>query len=179
MNKKLRTQVYEKYNGHCAYCGKTIEYKDMQVDHIFPQHMCLGKWESKLTDIDNLNPTCRSCNHYKRGATLEIFRQSMKTLHERIRKIYICKVAENFGIIKIEPWNGMFYFERMEIDDGHNNFECLYKSLGGTFCLHHDCEIGLNGIECNSCEMNNSCEYCTWNYSDIKNCKKCSVSEGR
>lgn len=32
--KAVRKQVYEKYNGHCAYCGRPIAYKDMQVDHI-------------------------------------------------------------------------------------------------------------------------------------------------
>lgn len=32
--KKVRQKVYEKYDGHCAYCGKKLEYKDMQVDHI-------------------------------------------------------------------------------------------------------------------------------------------------
>ena len=32
--KKVREQIYEKYYGHCAYCGCEIEYKEMQVDHI-------------------------------------------------------------------------------------------------------------------------------------------------
>lgn len=32
--KKIRKQVYQKYNGHCAYCGSKLEYKDMQVDHV-------------------------------------------------------------------------------------------------------------------------------------------------
>jgi len=36
----------------------------------------------------------------------------MKTLHERVKKIYICKVAEDYGIIKVEPWNGRFYYEK-------------------------------------------------------------------
>lgn len=30
----LRQSVYEKYEGHCAYCGEHIDYKDMQIDHI-------------------------------------------------------------------------------------------------------------------------------------------------
>lgn len=34
--KKLRKQVYAKCNGHCAYCGCELEYKDMQVDHVIP-----------------------------------------------------------------------------------------------------------------------------------------------
>lgn len=28
-NKKLRQEIYDKYNGHCAYCGCEIELKDM------------------------------------------------------------------------------------------------------------------------------------------------------
>lgn len=35
-NKIDRKAVYAKYNGHCAYCGRKIEYKDMQVDHLIP-----------------------------------------------------------------------------------------------------------------------------------------------
>ena len=32
-----RQKVYDKYNGHCAYCGKPITIKDNQVDHILPK----------------------------------------------------------------------------------------------------------------------------------------------
>lgn len=35
--KKIRQQVYDKCGGHCAYCGKEIAYKDMQVDHVVPK----------------------------------------------------------------------------------------------------------------------------------------------
>lgn len=34
--KKVRQSVYLMYNGHCAYCGTEIAYKDMQVDHATP-----------------------------------------------------------------------------------------------------------------------------------------------
>lgn len=37
MKKETRLKVYRMYDGHCAYCGRTIEYKDMQVDHIVPK----------------------------------------------------------------------------------------------------------------------------------------------
>ena len=33
---KIRKQVYEKYNRHCAYCGCELKYKDMEVDHVIP-----------------------------------------------------------------------------------------------------------------------------------------------
>lgn len=36
LSKETRIAVWEKYNKHCAYCGKEIEYKQMQIDHIEP-----------------------------------------------------------------------------------------------------------------------------------------------
>jgi len=108
MTKAKRLEVYNKYDGHCAYCGKIIQYTDMQVDHIKPQR------QGGTDDVENLNPSCRSCNHYKRARNLEGFRRVMKTLHERVRKQYICKVAEDYGIIKVKPWDGKFYFEKGE-----------------------------------------------------------------
>ena len=32
-----RQDVLEKYNNHCAYCGKEIDLKSMQVDHKQPR----------------------------------------------------------------------------------------------------------------------------------------------
>ena len=32
--KSIRMTVYQKCDGHCAYCGCDLEYKDMQVDHV-------------------------------------------------------------------------------------------------------------------------------------------------
>lgn len=116
MNKAKRFQVYNKYGGHCAYCGKVIAYKDMQVDHIIPQKMLYGIDRQHVDHIENLNPSCRRCNHYKRASKLETFRRLIKTLHERVQSNYICKVAEDYGIIQIKPWGGKFYFERVSED---------------------------------------------------------------
>ncbi len=115
MQKQKRRQVYEKYDGHCAYCGKEIEYKDMQVDHVLPKR--LNAPDGITNGMQNLKPACRRCNHYKRGHSLELFRNLMQTLDERVRDIYICKVAEDYGIIKVEPWDGKFYFERVKDND--------------------------------------------------------------
>ena len=114
-----RQQVYRKYNGHCAYCGQEIEYRDMQVDHMFPK--CLdGMYDwgglkykgTHIDEYDNLMPSCRICNHYKRANNLESYRNLMTTLHERLMKIYIVRVAVKYGIAKITPFDGMFYFEK-------------------------------------------------------------------
>ena len=34
--KKTRESVYAKYDGHCAYCGRSIDIRDIQVDHFRP-----------------------------------------------------------------------------------------------------------------------------------------------
>lgn len=52
--KPVRLKVYEKYNGHCAYCGCELELKDMQVDHIESVY-----WYNGANDIENYNPACR------------------------------------------------------------------------------------------------------------------------
>ena len=114
--KALRERVYQKYNGHCAYCGTSIEYKQMQIDHYLPQ--CREKFYAHRCKKDvhaeeNLMPSCRRCNHYKRGRTPRQFRELMASLHERLQQIYILKVAVDFGIATIKPFDGNFYFEKL------------------------------------------------------------------
>ena len=120
INKKTRLFVHQKLKGHCGYCGKEIKLKDMQIDHMNPKcfrslnHVLFdGVIVDKTDDVENLMPTCRRCNHYKRDDTVEGFRRSIKTLHERLERFYIHKVALDYGIVKIEPFDGLFYFERM------------------------------------------------------------------
>ena len=107
MTKEKRLAVYNKYQGHCAYCGNLIDYKNMQVDHILSQR------QGGTDDIDNLNPSCRRCNHYKRASSLKKYRELIQKLHTKIREQYLDKVAEDYGIIEVKPWDGLFYFEKV------------------------------------------------------------------
>lgn len=110
MTKAQRQHIHSKYNSHCAYCGNVIAIENMQVDHIIP------KRQGGTNDTENLNPSCRRCNHYKRALNLEDFRDYIKTLHERITKDYITKVGIDYGIVEITPFDGMFYFEKREAE---------------------------------------------------------------
>lgn len=52
MKKEDRLKIYRKYDGHCAYCGKSIEYKDMQVDHLVPKNRgCYSRWSDKVESL--------------------------------------------------------------------------------------------------------------------------------
>ena len=122
VSKKKRQAVYDRLNGHCGYCGKPITMKQMQIDHMMPQSCRTltadkvnGEWVFTTHELTNLMSSCRQCNHYKRDLTVEGFRHIMKSLHERLRAIYILKVGENFGMLEVKPFDGVFYFEKVNI----------------------------------------------------------------
>jgi len=104
-----RTKVYNKYNGHCAYCGNEIEIEDMQVDHIVSQR------NGGTDDLSNLNPSCRLCNHYKNADPLESFRNwALGGIIKRLMKVYIFRVALRYNMIEIKNWDKKFYFEKLK-----------------------------------------------------------------
>ena len=125
MTKKEREAIYNKYNGHCAYCGKEIEYKDMQVDHVIPQRRATlhGKSYVPIEQIEtdeNYMPSCRSCNHYKRAHSLETFRRYIEEIPMKLsRDNYIYKVGLRYNLVEEKPRKIKFYFEQVE--EEHNN----------------------------------------------------------
>lgn len=115
----VRKLVYEKYNGHCAYCGRPLEYKDMQVDHIKPafhnwNYVDKERWAKGHygdDSIENLNPSCRSCNYYKSSLSLESLRRELGELLRRLDKVFIYRLAKRYGLIEEHPQDIKFYFE--------------------------------------------------------------------
>ena len=114
--KKVRLEVYNKYDGHCAYCGKEIEYKDMQVDHKIP----VRNWNNKYTEeeiwcFENYMPACRRCNHYKRAHSLKSFRKMIEEIPKKLfRDNYIYKVGLDYGLVEAHEQKIKFYFEQVE-----------------------------------------------------------------
>jgi 5-methylcytosine-specific restriction endonuclease McrA len=127
MKKQLRKDVFEKYGGLCAYCGKKLD-DDWQVDHICP----ISQWYnierfSHLNDFDNLLPCFKIINHYKRAKDLDQFREYMMIFHLKIsklpkntrvertkkRKEYMLRIAYLFDITPEKPFCGKFYFEKI------------------------------------------------------------------
>ena len=118
MTKKIRQLVYEKYEGHCAYCGMLIHINNMQVDHIKPKrnfsidkrkgYQCL----TDIDDINNLNPSCGGCNNFKSAMSLDEFRSELQKQVERARRYSVnFRLAEKYKQIQIFEFPIKFYFE--------------------------------------------------------------------
>jgi hypothetical protein len=105
-----RKDVFEKYSRKCAYCGTGLGFR-WQVDHIEP------KVNGGTDDFSNLNPACASCNNYKSGNSVELFRSQLKTMlneknHYLFKSNSKMKIAIQMGVIEMKKWNGIFYFEK-------------------------------------------------------------------
>lgn len=117
ISKKMREAVYNKYNGHCAYCGRELEPKGWQLDHIIPvQRERFGRYtEEQIECFDNYVSACRTCNHYKRAHSLETFRRYIEEIPKKLtRDNYIYKIGKNYGLIEEYPRKIKFYFEMHE-----------------------------------------------------------------
>lgn len=109
LTKAERMAVYQKTNGHCAYCGCLINFSEMQADHVVPLH-CGGE-----DTLDNLLPACRSCNHYKGTSTVESFRKKVEAMPGVLMRDSVTyKNAVRFGLVIPRPHRVKFYFEREE-----------------------------------------------------------------
>lgn len=126
----MRQKVYDKYHGHCAYCGKEIKIGDMQVDHIIPvMKSYYGTKEAaekvrqmiadgSFNDVGNLMPSCRACNYYKSMGDIEQLRERILTeLEHTCRSTFQTRLAMQYGMIEYKEWDGKFYFEKAMEDE--------------------------------------------------------------
>jgi len=112
MRKELREKVFDKYDGHCAYCGCKLQMKDMQVDHIDSQYLTRLKNEKVIETIETLNPSCRQCNFYKGTLSIEGFRRSLANiLQKSVQKPFQFKLALKYDMVSVKEWDKKFYYE--------------------------------------------------------------------
>lgn len=92
----LRTAMFKSYKEKCAYCGRTIQQRDMHIDHIIPTNQRgitddeVRRYISDLNEngfvvdsIENYLPSCPACNIEKSN---QIFTESnLRFYHEKAR----------------------------------------------------------------------------------------------
>jgi len=124
LNRDKKQRIYEKYQGHCAYCGKNITTKEMHVDHIIPKFRWIpdrgcfsvdGRPFTEYSTPDderNLNPACPRCNLWKTAYTIEEFRREIAAQVGRLRlRAAGFRLAEDFTLIVPGKDGVTFYFE--------------------------------------------------------------------
>lgn len=118
MKKTDRIKVWLKYDKHCAYCGKILEYKQLQVDHIqalwrndVPNGSTIVKGKD---DITNWNPSCARCNKWKSTWSIEEFRTEIEKQQERVKRDSSgYRILLDYGLITEHKPKVVFYFETL------------------------------------------------------------------
>ena len=126
LTKKQRAELFAKYDGKCAYCSCELPEK-WHADHIEPVKRefefvkkgstyisrSTGILENPHLDfVENMNPSCPECNHYKSSMPLESFRRELSKQVERAEKSSKnFRFALKYNQVKLTPQPIIFYFE--------------------------------------------------------------------
>ena len=132
INRYNRGLVYAKTEGHCAYCGKYLHpFSNWYIEHLIPFN------PSKADTLDNLWPSCPSCNVQKKNRSLAGFRNQVKAsfllrvtrmeniIEELLESSYLISCGEylkemlrmNQGLaVLIENTEIKFYLDALEED---------------------------------------------------------------
>lgn len=107
-SRHVREALYKVYGEKCAYCGESIKYRNMQVDHILPTNGTYAvadedtkKYIDELMasgfikdSLENYLPTCASCNRiksnqiYSAPGLVVLFEMARKNLKKVLRLIH-------------------------------------------------------------------------------------------
>lgn len=108
-----RQFIWKKYGGYCAYCGREIEFKKMQIDHYWPRRLAHLEPGQDNDRPGNLMPTCQKCNIHKHAMRPEVWRSELERQVSMLRKNTQFDRALRFGQIEINEKPVHFYFELM------------------------------------------------------------------
>lgn len=142
ISKADREIVRVKLGGKCAYCGEVLG-KSFHVDHFLPvrrEPRGPGRWEiledgerywiegvdrgclfPERHTMDNLMPSCSSCNRMKSCQTIEEFRHTIQNFVNSLNLRFAqYRFAKKYGLL-VETGNRVkFYYEnfiKKENDD--------------------------------------------------------------
>lgn len=140
ISKRIREIVYNKYDGHCAYCGKEITIKEMQVDHFYSKYLysCYkdkiedlrqhpGKYTqyereyakgfpNNIDELSNLMPSCRSCNFRKSEMRIDLFREELRKQAASEMKRFQARQSSDYGLIEYHDHPIVFYYEKKKLE---------------------------------------------------------------
>jgi len=131
LTKKQRIEVWKKSGGKCWYCGCELPERGWHADHFLPiireskivpdtsnspysyKVMSTGKCLRGYHDaVENMVPSCASCNLFKTTFDIESFRREIEAQKERVRNASSgFRIAERMGLIEVKDKPVVFWFE--------------------------------------------------------------------
>lgn len=119
-SQKQKIEILSKTNCKCAYCGIELYKTKFHVEHLIP----LSKGGSN--DMENLFPSCGSCNSVKASNTLERFRYVVSCKKAGLTPFLpkIINEYESKGFVLPKPAPVRFYIEELKnITLGEEHYE--------------------------------------------------------
>lgn len=139
LTKLQRRELFDIFEGRCAYCGCQLPENGWHADHVEAIWREWWKGRMKITwevqdgrlvkreerqrisclkpqndHIGNLFPSCRACNIDKAANTLEDWRAELERKVQVLRNNYSAfRHAERFGLVTVNNASVVFYFERV------------------------------------------------------------------
>ena len=107
-----RKKIFDKYDGHCAYCGCEIDFSKMQVDHFNAQIWNKDKGEKPDNSFENLMPACKECNRYKSAWNIEYIRELLEKSKKQLLKTQNLRILNRLNGFQINDEPIEFYFEK-------------------------------------------------------------------
>ena len=127
LSKPVRAALRMKFGGRCAYCGCELPEKGWHADHVenvdremkyqrddngFGKMVLTGKLLKPENDrLDNLYPSCASCNLDKQSMPLESWRLVVAHKVDVCRYDSAFRHAERFGLVVEIKKPVVFWFE--------------------------------------------------------------------
>ena len=120
---ELKSRLYDKTNGRCAYCGCGLCSDNFQIDHVIPKrrgssyayHTNHNK-QRGTDDESNLMASCASCNASKSDLDLEDFRDRVLDRVKRLNQYSTeYNIAKRFGLVEEIKKPIVFYFEKINL----------------------------------------------------------------
>ena len=103
-SQQKRKEIYDMFDGRCAYCGDKINFNNFYIDHIEPVFI------GGSNKIENLFPSCFECNSCKTYLSIEQFRQKLSDFYGKDNFQY--RILEKYYHIRPKTPDFKFYFEK-------------------------------------------------------------------
>lgn len=112
LSKQQREKIYQTFGGRCAYCGDNLT-KSWNADHIKPVVRIENILKNPENDtLENIFPSCKSCNTIKNSFSLEEFRTNIKNFINSLNLYNIqYKFSKRYGLVQETNKDVIFFFE--------------------------------------------------------------------